>query len=184
MSKNKALFLDRDGVINENTGYLYLSKDVRWVNGVFELMRRFQTHGYLLIIITNQSGIGRGYYTESDFWTLTKWMQEYLLEQNIKIDDVWFCPHHPEHAKGKYLQQCTNRKPAPGMLLSAIEKWNVDPAASAMIGDSWSDVQAAKNAKLGTCYYYSKGMTPEQKHYANTVNTDIHLAKTLRGISC
>jgi D-glycero-D-manno-heptose 1,7-bisphosphate phosphatase len=161
--KKKALFLDRDGVINVNTGYLYEPKDVQWVSGIINVMRAFQQQGYLLIIVTNQSGIGRGYYSEEDFYSLTQWMRQYLLQQHVHIDDVFYCPHHPEKAIGHYLRRCDCRKPAPGMLLTAIEKWNIDKNQSVLIGDSWSDIEAGVAAGLSRCYFFSTDLSKKQQ---------------------
>lgn len=161
--KKKALFLDRDGVINVNTGYLYKPKDVQWISGIIDVMRAFQQQGYLLIIVTNQSGIGRGYYSEDDFYSLTQWMRQYLLEQHVHIDDVFYCPHHPEKAKGHYLQKCDCRKPSPGMLLTAMEKWNIDKSQSVLIGDSCSDIEAGLAAGLSRCYFFSNALPKKQQ---------------------
>lgn len=178
-NKKKALFLDRDGVINVNTGYLYQPEAVQWIPGIVDLMRAFQQQGYLLIIVTNQSGIGRGYYSEENFHSLTQWMRRYLHQQQVYIDDVFYCPHHPKKAIGQYLQQCDCRKPAPGMLISAIEKWNIANDQSALIGDSWSDIEAGIAAGLSRCYFFSQQLSDTQRKFiAESTTTEvIHLTQ-------
>ena len=141
---NKAAFLDRDGVINIDHGYLYRPEDFEFTNGIFEACQHLQRKGYLLVVVTNQSGIARGLYSEADFRELTRWMLQRFQEQGVEIAAVYHCPHHPE-----YTGACTCRKPAPGMLLRAIKELRIDPAASLMLGDKESDMQAAAAAGVG-----------------------------------
>ncbi len=136
---HKAIFLDRDGVINVDYGYVYRKEEFEFIPGVFEALRHFQNLGYKLIIVTNQSGIGRGYYTKEDFWKLMEWVQERFLQEGIRIDDIFYCPHHPD-------QKCRCRKPEPAMLQEAIRKHSIDAKRSWMIGDKPSDIEAAKRA--------------------------------------
>ena len=135
----KAIFLDRDGVINVDKAYVSKIEDFEFCEGVFEALIHFQTLGYLLIIVTNQSGIGRGYYSEEDFQKLTAWMQKELLHVQIKIDAIYHCPHAP-------ILNCSCRKPKSGMLLQAIEDFNIDVKSSWMIGDKQTDIEAALGA--------------------------------------
>ena len=137
----KAIFLDRDGVINLDKAYVSKIEDFEFCEGVFEALTHFQNLGYLLIIVTNQSGIGRGYYTEEDFQKLTAWMQKELLHVRIKIDAVYHCPHAPE-------ANCACRKPQSGMFLRAIEDFDIDVEKSWMIGDKSSDIEAALGADI------------------------------------
>ncbi|MDD4506000.1 MAG: D-glycero-beta-D-manno-heptose 1,7-bisphosphate 7-phosphatase [Sulfurospirillaceae bacterium] len=137
----KAIFLDRDGVINIDKAYVSKIEDFEFYEGVFEALTHFQNLGYLLIIVTNQSGIGRGYYTEEDFQKLTAWMQRELLHVKIKIDAVYHCPHAPE-------ANCACRKPQSGMFLRAIEDFDIDVKQSWMIGDKPSDIEAALGAGI------------------------------------
>ena len=139
--KPKAIFLDRDGVINKEKNYLYQKKDFEFIDGVFEACRYFQKIGYQLIVVTNQSGIARSYYQKEDFYKLTKWMLKQFENQGIKILDVFFCPHGPEST-------CNCRKPNPGMLLEAREKHKIDMKNSWMIGDKEADVGAANAAGI------------------------------------
>jgi D-glycero-D-manno-heptose 1,7-bisphosphate phosphatase len=116
--KQKVVFLDRDGVINKEVGYLHKSEDFEFIDGVFTACKNFQAQGYKLIIVTNQSGIARGYYQKEDFHILTQWMLVQFGNQGIDILDVFFCPHGPESS-------CTCRKPQPGMLLEARNKFKI-----------------------------------------------------------
>lgn len=134
-----AVFLDRDGVINVDHGYVSKKEDFKFTEGVFSVLRMLAEKGYLLIMVTNQSGIGRGYYTEDDFVRLTEWVLERFRDENIEITAVYHCPHAPE-------EQCQCRKPAPGMLLRAMEDHKIDPSASWMVGDKLSDMEAADAA--------------------------------------
>lgn len=132
----KAVFLDRDGVINIDKAYVSKIEDFEFCEGVFEALKHFQNLGYLLIVVTNQSGIGRGYYSEEDFQILSDWMQKELLHIKIKIDAIYHCPHAPE-------VNCACRKPKSGMFLKAIEDFDIDVANSWMIGDKETDMEAA-----------------------------------------
>ena len=136
---HKAIFLDRDGVINIDHGYVHKIENFEFVPGIFEALRHFRDLGYKLIIVTNQSGIGRGYYSEEDFWKLSNWMQERLMAEGIEITEIFHCPHHPDSG-------CGCRKPEPGMILEAIKKYDIDPERSWMIGDKPSDLEAAQRA--------------------------------------
>ena len=155
----KALFLDRDGVVNIDHGYVYQAEKFEFVEGVFEACKAFQQAGYDIVVVTNQSGIGRGYYTEQDFHTLTTWMVSQFAQHGVTILDVFFCPHHPEKALPKYLKACDCRKPAPGMLLEAMSKHQIDPKMSIVVGDKSSDIQAGINAGLAHKFLVRTGKT-------------------------
>lgn len=146
MKMNKALFLDRDGIINIDHGYVYRQEDFEFVEGIFELCKTAQRLGYIIIVITNQSGIGRGRYTEEDFHQLTHWMKQQFTHRGVHITDVYFCPHHPTKAKGDYLTSCECRKPNPGMVLLAAKEHKIDVKQSIFVGDKISDMQAAEAA--------------------------------------
>ena len=139
--KNKAIFLDRDGIINRDIGYLFKIKDFVFLDGIFDACNYFQNAGYLIIIITNQSGIARGYYNEEDFHQLTHWMLKKFLANGITINDIFFCPHAPNDG-------CNCRKPEPGLIQDAIQKYNINLTKSWMIGDKESDVKAANIAGI------------------------------------
>jgi D-glycero-D-manno-heptose 1,7-bisphosphate phosphatase len=144
----KALFLDRDGVINHEVGYLHQPADVRFVEGIFPLCRTAQALGYKLVIVTNQSGIARGYYTPADFEALMLWMREQFQQESITLDAIYHCPYHPEHGVGEWKRESEDRKPSPGMLRRAAHDHALDLGQSVMIGDRCTDVAAANNAGL------------------------------------
>lgn len=153
----KALFLDRDGVINKEINYLHKSDDFVFIDGVFETCKDFQKAGYLIIIITNQAGIGRGYYTRKDFEILNEWMLNQFNKMGICISDVYYCPHHPENGIGEFKMDCPNRKPNPGMIFQAKEKFNIDLKKSILVGDKESDILCGKNAGVGKSYLVKTG---------------------------
>lgn len=156
---NKALFLDRDGVINVDHGYLYQIDQFEFVDGIIPLCQRAMALGYQIIVVTNQSGIGRGYYSEQGFWTLSDWMCEAFAKQQVDIKKVYFCPHHPTKAQAPYLTECECRKPKPGMLLSAIAEFAIDPEQSIMVGDKISDMQAGFSAGVVQRYWFRPGQS-------------------------
>lgn len=149
---NKALFLDRDGVINKEVNYLHKIQDFVFLDGVFETCKYFQDIGYLIIVVTNQAGIARGMYTEDQFGKLTEWMIEKFEKEGIKNLKVFFCPHHPDFNK-----ECKCRKPNPKMLLDAKNKYDIDMANSILVGDKNSDILAGINANIGHNYLISTG---------------------------
>lgn len=155
MQENKALFLDRDGIINMDHGYVYKIEDFEFTEGLFELLQLFSRQDYLLFIITNQSGIARGYYTEEDFETLTEWMVKTLQEKGITIKEVQYCPHAPD-------ENCHCRKPGTGMIDAILKKYPIDLAHSWMIGDKQSDIDLARNAHIGSSI--AIGDRPFQDH--------------------
>lgn len=154
-SRRPALFLDRDGVINLDHGYVHKIEDFEFIPGIFDLVRAANNSGYLVIVITNQAGIGRGYYSTQKFLHLSEWMIQRFLEQNAYIDEVFFCPFHPIHGLGEFKLDSPNRKPNPGMLLDAIEKHNIDPAKSLLVGDKFTDIEAGKAAGVSVNLLYT-----------------------------
>jgi len=137
----KTIFLDRDGVINEEVNYLYKSSDFQFINGIFEACLDFQSKGYKIIIITNQSGISRGIYSENDYQILTKWMLKEFKKRSIKILDIFHCPHSPN-------SDCECRKPKPGLFIKANNQYRIDMKNSWMIGDKESDIKAANSSGI------------------------------------
>lgn len=137
----KAVFLDRDGVINIEKNYLYKIEDFEFIDGVFDSLHYLQDLGYQLFIITNQSGIGRGYYSLEDFDKLTSWMLEEFSKKCIKISQVELCPHSPD-------ENCICRKPKTGMIENIIKNYEIDLENSWLIGDKSSDIKCAKNANI------------------------------------
>ncbi len=136
---NRAVFLDRDGTINADKNYLYRAEDFEFLPGAVEALKLLQDSGYLLIIITNQSGIARGYYTEDDFRTLTEWMLGRLKEAGVNIARVYYCPHLPDAKIPEYRKICTCRKPETGLFEQAIRDYDIDLAGSYAIGDKMRD---------------------------------------------
>jgi D-glycero-D-manno-heptose 1,7-bisphosphate phosphatase len=143
-----ALFLDRDGVVNREIGYLYRPEQVEFTAGIFDLCRHAQAQHYRLIIITNQSGIARQLYSEADFYSLMNWMMQEFLRENIRVDGYYFCPHHPEYGVGPYRKECADRKPQPGMILRASTDHRIDLNNSFLVGDRCSDLQAGAAAGI------------------------------------
>ncbi|MBR7960223.1 D-glycero-beta-D-manno-heptose 1,7-bisphosphate 7-phosphatase [Burkholderia latens] len=147
--KRKALFLDRDGVINVDHGYVHRRQDCVFVDGIFDLVRRANAAGYQVLIVTNQAGIARGYFSETQFDAFMTWMRDAFGALGARIDRVYFCPHHPDAGMGAYKQACTCRKPQPGMFEAARRDLGLDMSASIMIGDKPSDLDAAARAGVG-----------------------------------
>lgn len=141
-------FLDRDGVINVDTDYVHTPAEFRFMPGMPEAIRALNDAGWLAIVITNQAGIGRGYYTEADFAQFTAWIDERLAEAGAHVDATYHCPHHPTAGVGDYLRECECRKPKPGMLLRAIDDWEPDTRRSFMLGDMPKDLAAAEGAGI------------------------------------
>jgi D-glycero-D-manno-heptose 1,7-bisphosphate phosphatase len=142
VSLRPALFLDRDGVINIDHAYVCRQEDFHFVDGIFDLCRSAKRLGYLIFVVTNQAGIGRGYYTVQDFLKLTHWMCGVFSAQGVVIDKVYFCPTHSEYGVNEYKVDSLYRKPNPGMLLQAAAEFDVDLAKSVLVGDKETDIQA------------------------------------------
>jgi D-glycero-D-manno-heptose 1,7-bisphosphate phosphatase len=138
---NKAIFLDRDGVINVEKNYAYKIEEFEFISGVFDALKAFSALGYTLVIVTNQSGIARGYYTHEDFDRLTAWMVDQFACEGVKVAKVYCCPHGPD-------DNCTCRKPKPGMFLQAQQDLDIDMVHSWMIGDKQTDIDAAQTAGI------------------------------------
>ena len=146
----RAVFLDRDGVINIDHGYVHKVDDFEYVDGVFEACLSLKKAGYLLAVVTNQSGIARGMYTEEQFHTLTEWMDWNFADKGVELDGIYYCPHHAEKGVGEYKIDCDCRKPKPGMMLTAAEFLKIDLSRSVMVGDKRDDMLAAKAAGIPT----------------------------------
>jgi D-glycero-D-manno-heptose 1,7-bisphosphate phosphatase len=166
-----AVFIDRDGVINVDHGYVHTVDDFEYVEGVFEACKKFKEMGYLLVLVTNQAGIARGMYTEDEFLTLTEWMDWNFVDNGVEFDGIYYCPHHPTEGKGDYLQDCECRKPKPGMFISARDFLKIDMANSVMIGDKADDMKAAGAAEVGTKILVRSGkpVTEEGEALASVV---------------
>lgn len=161
-----AVFLDRDGVINQDTGYVSCVDDFHFIDGTIEALQILKKKGYCLVVVTNQSGIARGYFTEEQFMSLTEWMDWSLADRDVDLDGIYFCPHHPTAGVGEYRQECNCRKPAPGMLLDAAKDLKIDLANSYMVGDKAGDPQAAKAAGVGHKVLVRTGKTVTEEAIA------------------
>nr|WP_160054269.1 D-glycero-beta-D-manno-heptose 1,7-bisphosphate 7-phosphatase [Shewanella litoralis] len=158
----KAVFLDRDGVINKDTGYVHNVDDFEYIDGVFEACLALKEMGYLLVVVTNQSGIARGMYSEDDFHHLTEWMDWNFADKGVDLDGIYYCPHHPEKGLGEYKQDCDCRKPKPGMLNSASQFLNIDLSQSVMVGDKADDMRAAKAAGINSAILVRSGKVVDE----------------------
>ena len=147
---NRALFLDRDGVINEDYGYVHKIEDFHFRDGIFDVCSAAQKARMKIIVVTNQAGIGRGLYTEEDFKVLNGHMISFFGEKNISISGVYFCPYHPTNGLGHFKKSSYDRKPSPGMFLAACREHQINPMQSIMIGDKSSDKIAAFHAGVRT----------------------------------
>lgn len=141
----RAVFLDRDGTLNVEKDYLYRVEDFEFVPGAPEAVRQLNRAGLLVVVVTNQSGVARGYYTEEDVHILHGHIAQELERSGARVDAWLYCPHHPS-GRGSYGLPCTCRKPLPGMLLEAARRMDIDLEASIMIGDKRADVEAARAA--------------------------------------
>jgi D-glycero-D-manno-heptose 1,7-bisphosphate phosphatase len=146
--RRRALFFDRDGVLNEDLGFVHKPEEFRWVPGAKEAISWLNQSNYLVFVVTNQSGIARGYYGPAEVEALHHWMQGELAAIGAHIDQFAYCPHHPEAAIPAYRQACACRKPRPGMILDLLGTWPVDAARSLLIGDQRRDLEAAQAAGI------------------------------------
>ena len=172
----KTIFLDRDGVINKEVNYLHKIEDFEFIDEVFETCFYLKNLGFEIIVVTNQSGISRGYYSENDFHVINNWMISQFKENNINILDVFFCPHSNE-------SNCECRKPKPGMLLSAKNKHNINMRESWMIGDSERDITAASLAGIKNTILVRSGHKIDEKNsqakfYLNSIQEIRNLVKS------
>lgn len=151
MSKNlrRALFLDRDGVINLDHGYVHKPENFDFIPGIFDLCRAALTKKLQIFIVTNQAGIGKGYYTEDDFFALNSWLLNEFAKRRVTITKIYHCPFHKDAILPKYKQDSEDRKPKPGMILKANQEFKLDLKNSIMIGDQLTDIEAARNAGIG-----------------------------------
>ena len=148
-----ALLLDRDGVINRNHGYVHRPEDTELMPGIVALCRHAQDLGYALVVVTNQAGIARGYYSEAQYHAYSGWLRGHLAAQGVLPDAIYHCPHHPEAGLGPYRRACACRKPAPGMILEAARDLHLDLPRSILLGDSAGDMQAGRAAGVGTLWW-------------------------------
>jgi D-glycero-D-manno-heptose 1,7-bisphosphate phosphatase len=172
----KTIFLDRDGVINKEVEYLFRIADFEFIEGVFDTCLYFQQLDYKIIIISNQSGIARGYYNENDYQKLTEWMLGQFNDKGINILDIFYCPHSPEST-------CNCRKPKPGMLIEAKNKYNISMKDSWMIGDKETDIEAANLAGITNTILVRSGhlideSNPNSKFTIDSIKQSKEVIKT------
>lgn len=153
----KAAFIDRDGVINVDRAYVHRIEDFQLIPGAVEAMGRLQQAGYLLVLITNQSGIARGLFTEADYHRLDGYIRERLAQSGVSLDSVQYCPHLPNAQVTEYRRDCECRKPRPGMILTAATELDIDLARSFLVGDRKSDIDAGHAAGVGRCFLVRSG---------------------------
>ncbi|MGN1393224.1 MAG: D-glycero-beta-D-manno-heptose 1,7-bisphosphate 7-phosphatase [Succinivibrionaceae bacterium] len=147
-----AIFLDRDGVINKEYDYVHTIDDFEFIERTIEALKIIKEKGYAIVIVTNQSGIARGLYTEEDFLKLTEWMDWTLQDKGIILDGIYYCPHHPTNGIGKYKCECNCRKPKPGMILESARDLKINLKKSYMVGDQGSDIDAGISAGITNNY--------------------------------
>jgi D-glycero-D-manno-heptose 1,7-bisphosphate phosphatase len=140
------LLLDRDGTLNVDRGWVHRPEDFQWIEGARETIKWANERGLLVLVITNQAGIARGYYTEAEFQAFTEWIERDLAWWGARIDATYYCPHHPTEGVGVYRRTCGCRKPAPGLIERAVAEWTLDRSQSLMVGDAERDVVAAAAA--------------------------------------
>ncbi len=148
----RAVFLDRDGVIIEDTGYIDSIKRVSFIPEAAAALKKIREKGFKLVIVTNQSGVARGFFSEETLKKINKYIVDRLKAQNVEVDAVYCCPHHPEGKVKEYALSCFCRKPQPGMILQAAQDLKLDLANSFIIGDSERDILAGKNAGCKTIW--------------------------------
>ncbi|CAI3949188.1 HAD superfamily (HisB1/GmhB) (PDB:2GMW) (PUBMED:20050615 [Commensalibacter communis] len=153
---NRCVFLDRDGVINMDTGYPCRQSDLQLIDGAGNAIARLNQQGFLVIIVTNQSGVARGYFTEQDVHQFHQYISQELKTYHAHIDAFYLCPYHPDGVIETYRQDHPDRKPNPGMIERACQEWSIDRERSFLIGDRDTDIEAAKNANIQG-YLFSGG---------------------------
>lgn len=149
-SRHRAVFLDRDGTINQEKEYLHRPEEFEFIPGAPEAIGMLKDAGYLVVVVTNQSGVARGYYAEADVELIHRHMDELLAAHGVSINGYYYCPHHPENGIDGYMADCDCRKPLPGMLLKAASEMDIDLAASWMVGDKLADIEAGMGAGCST----------------------------------
>jgi D-glycero-D-manno-heptose 1,7-bisphosphate phosphatase len=152
MSARRAAFLDRDGVLNVDHGYVFRPQDFEWLPGAVDALVLLQKAGYALVVVTNQSGVARGFYTAADVEQLHAHVRAELLATGVQLAGIYTCPHHPEGVVAAYRQACNCRKPRPGMIEQAAREHGLDLASSCLFGDKLSDIQAGRSAGVGRCW--------------------------------
>ena len=173
---NKAVFLDRDGTIVEDVGYISSPQQLNFIPGSIEAIKKLNAAGYKVIVITNQAGVARGIVTEDMLQTIDKVMHRQILNGGAHLDGLYYCPHHPEHGVYPYKQACECRKPHTGLIKKAIKDHDLDLSLSFMIGDKASDIEAGKKAGVKTAFVLTGYGTTEKDELKNKPD---HIAKNL-----
>ena len=187
MHKGQALFLDRDGVINVDTGHPHIIKEIQFIEGIFELCSVARKLEYQIIIITNQAGIAKGIYDEAQFFCVMGWMLDVFKKKGIDILDFYCCPHHI-NGLGKYKKNCRRRKPAPGMILDASTEHNINLKNSIIVGDKTTDLEAGIRAGVGKRFLFKSNNDENEK--GNLMNgirvftKILDIAEHLKDINC
>ena len=174
-----ALFLDRDGVINIDYGHVYKIDDFKFNDGIFDLVKEANSNDFIVIIITNQAGIAKGYYTEDDFGNLSNWMIKKFLERNAHIDAIYYSPFHPTMGQGKYLRDEDTRKPGAGMIFEAMKDFRINTSKSILVGDKISDIQAGIKANIENNFLYKNYEEENDKSLMRVINKDIKKIESL-----
>jgi D-glycero-D-manno-heptose 1,7-bisphosphate phosphatase len=178
LTQSRALFLDRDGVINIDHGYVHRKDQVDFVEGIFDVCRHACSLDYYIIVVTNQAGIGRGYYSQLDFEELMIWMKDIFAEQGCPMTDIYWCPYHPTAGVGHYRRDSFWRKPKPGMILAAANRYSLELKKCVLIGDKISDLEAGKTAGVGHNILYKSSVLGDSKGDAS-VNTIYYLVDAI-----
>jgi D-glycero-D-manno-heptose 1,7-bisphosphate phosphatase len=147
----RAALLDRDGVLNVDHGYVHRPDQWQWTEGAVAALARLQGAGYALVIVSNQSGLARGLFSQAQYQTLCDWLQADLARQGIRLDGIYHCPHLPDATVPAYRRDCACRKPAPGLMLQAAHELHLDLGGSLLFGDKGSDIEAGRAAGVGRC---------------------------------
>jgi len=147
---NKAVFLDRDGTIVEDVGYMNNPRQIQFIPGSIDAIKKLNEAGYKVVVITNQAGIARGLITEDMLQTIDKTLHKWILNGGAHLDGIYYCPHHPEHGVHPYKQDCECRKPHPGLIKRAHRDLDIDLSQSFMVGDKATDIQAGRRAGTKT----------------------------------
>lgn len=154
---NSAIFFDRDGVLNEEVGYLHEIEKFKWIDGAIDAIKFCNEQKLLAVVVTNQSGVARGFYTEDDVKKIHAFMQSELEKFDAHIDAFYYCPHHPEGNVTAYKKVCDCRKPEPGLIFRACRELEINPATSILIGDSERDIESGRRAGIGKLILFTSG---------------------------
>jgi D-glycero-D-manno-heptose 1,7-bisphosphate phosphatase len=177
MKRVRAVILDRDGVLNVETGYLYRTEDLAWIPGAPEAVRALNEAGFVVVVVTNQAGVARGYYTEADVHRLHGFMQARLAEAGARIDAFYYSPYHPDAAVEAYRRESDCRKPATGLFARAVHDWHIDPARSFVVGDKNTDIEPGRALGMTTLLVETGyGRTEKETTRADHVVADLPAA--------